>query len=57
MESGAECIQQFKTILARLATTVAEPKTVDSFKEKSLLLDALRKENTAHLFHELDSLL
>ncbi len=57
MERGAECTQQFKTILAQLATTVAEPKTVDSFKEKSLLLDALRKENTAHLFHELDSLL
>ena len=40
-ESGAECLQQFQDILAQLGN-IAELTIIDSFREKSLLLDSLR---------------
>ncbi|MDB9963535.1 twitch domain-containing radical SAM protein [Vicingaceae bacterium] len=54
-ESRVECLQQFQAILAPLET-VAQTEIITSFKEKSLLLDSLRNEDTSHLFKELNEL-
>jgi hypothetical protein len=55
-ENHIECLQQFRTILNQLGR-VAEPKFINSFKEKTTLLDSLRSENTVELFQELDQIL
>ena len=54
-ESHRECIQQFRTVLNQLGQ-VAEPKFINSFKEKTTLLDSLRKENTSEQFNEVSGL-
>lgn len=56
VENHIECLQQFRTILNQLGR-VAEPKFINSFKEKTTLLDSLRSENTVELFQELDQIL
>ena len=56
VENHIEWLQQFRTILNQLGR-VAEPKFINSFKEKTTLLDSLRSENTVELFQELDQIL
>lgn len=53
--SHDECIQQFESILSQLGQS-SESRFIESFKEKTSLLDSLRKENSAILFDELREL-